>query len=262
MLKVQNIKAAYQDRVVIENVSFEVKEGEFLGIIGPNGAGKTTLIKVMTGVKRSASGEVLLDEKPISSLSRRQIAQIMAVVPQGIFIPPLFTVEDVVLMGRYAHQRNRFGITKEDMSVCEEAMKKTDTITFRHRQINELSGGERQEVIIARALAQEPKIFMLDEPTANLDIKHQMRVLGLVKTLVREHKITTVMVIHDLNLAARFCDRLILLHNQRILADGISQQVLTPKNLLEAYEVEVKVEYNELLRVLQVIVIEGKNFEL
>ncbi|MFH1860074.1 MAG: ABC transporter ATP-binding protein [bacterium] len=254
MIRVENIKASYGEFPVLEGISFQISQGEFLGIIGPNGAGKTTLFKVMTGVKCALNGKIMLDDKDISSLSRKEIAQIMAVVPQSIFIPPLFTVEDVVLMGRYAHQNNRFGITKADMTVCEDAMRKTDTIAFRHRQINELSGGERQGVIIARALAQETKILILDEPTANLDIKHQMRVLGLAKTLVREHGITTVMVIHDLNLASRFCDRLILLHNHRILCDGTSQQVLTPKNLLEAYEVEVKVEYNEVLQALQIMV--------
>ncbi|MBU2599633.1 ABC transporter ATP-binding protein [bacterium] len=261
MIRLENIKASYSEFSVLEGINFHVSEGEFLGIIGPNGAGKTTLLKVMTGVKRALNGKIMLDDKDISSLSRKEIAKIMAVVPQSIFIPPLFTVEDVVLMGRYAHQENRFGVTKQDLAVCEEAMRKTDTIGFRHRQINELSGGERQAVIIARALAQEPKILMLDEPTANLDIKHQMRVLGLVKTLVREHGITTVMVIHDLNLAARFCDRLILLHNHRILCDGISQQVLTPKNLLEAYEVEVNVEYSEILQTLQVMVKGIMNYE-
>jgi len=261
MIRLENIKASYSEFSVLEGINFHVSEGEFLGIIGPNGAGKTTLLKVMTGVKRALNGKIMLDDKDISSLSRKEIAKIMAVVPQSIFIPPLFTVEDVVLMGRYAHQENRFGVTKQDLAVCEEAMRKTDTIGFRHRQINELSGGERQAVIIARALAQQPKILMLDEPTANLDIKHQMRVLGLVKTLVREHGITTVMVIHDLNLAARFSDRLILLHNHRILCDGISQQVLTPKNLLEAYEVEVNVEYSEILQTLQVMVKGIMNYE-
>ncbi|MFH1963682.1 MAG: ABC transporter ATP-binding protein [bacterium] len=261
MIRVENIKASYCEFPVFEGINFQICEGEFLGIIGPNGAGKTTLLKVMTGIKRASSGKIMLDDKDISSLSRKEIAKIMAVVPQGIFIPPLFTVEDVVLMGRYAHQENRFGVTKQDLAVCEEAMRKTACLSFRHRQINELSGGERQAVIIARALAQQPKILMLDEPTANLDIKHQMRVLGLVKTLVREHGITTVMVIHDLNLASRFCDRLILLHNHRILCDGISQQVLTPKNLLEAYEVEVNVEYSEILQTLQVMVKGIMNYE-
>jgi iron complex transport system ATP-binding protein len=232
-----------------------VAEGEFLGIIGPNGAGKTTLLKVMTGVKRPLAGEILLDGKSLKDFSRKEIARIMAVVPQSSFIPPLFTVEDVVLMGRYSHQRSRFTTTEEDIRGVEESMRKTNISDFRQRPVNELSGGERQEVIIARSLAQKPKILLLDEPTANLDIKHQMRILGLVRTLVKEEGITAIMVIHDLNLAARFCDRLILLHNRKIHSEGKPKDVLTPQNLKAAYEVEVEVGYNVLIDSLQVVVV-------
>ncbi|MDI6794394.1 MAG: heme ABC transporter ATP-binding protein [bacterium] len=255
MLKVENISASYRERQVLEGISFQVGEGEFLGIIGPNGAGKTTLLKVMTGVKQPLAGKVMLDGKNLDSLSRKQIARIMAVVPQSSFIPPLFTVEDVVLMGRYPHQKSRFTTTEEDCQAVEEAMRKTNTTGFRHRLVSELSGGERQEVIIARALAQEPKILMLDEPTANLDIKHQMKILGLARTLVREGSITAIMVIHDLNLAARFCDQLILLHDQKIQAEGSPQEVLTPTNLAKSYEVEVEVDYKPSIDSLQVVVI-------
>lgn len=258
MLKVQNISASYREDKVLEGISFQAGEGEFLGIIGPNGAGKTTLLKVMTGVKQPLAGKVMLDGKVLDSLSRKQIARRMAVVPQSSFIPPLFTVEDVVSMGRYPHQKSRFATTEEDMKVVEEAMRKTNTTVFRHRLINELSGGERQEVIIARALAQKPKILMLDEPTANLDIKHQMKILGLARTLVREGGITVIMVIHDLNLAARFCDRLVLLHNRKIYSQGKPKDVLTPQNLKAAYEVEVEVDYKPSIDSWQVVVINGK----
>ena len=254
MLKVQNISALYQQRMVLEKISFQLEEGEYLGIIGPNGAGKTTLLKIMTGVKSPLAGEVLVDGKNLSRLCRKEIARIMAVVPQSSFVPPLFTVEDVVLMGRYPHQKSRFANTEEDIKCAEEAMKATNTTDFRQRSVSELSGGERQEVIIARALAQEPKILLLDEPTANLDIKHQMKILGLVRSLVKEGGITAIMVIHDLNLAARFCDRLILLHNRKIQAQGEPEGVLTPQNLKEAYEVDVAVEYNPFISSLQVVV--------
>lgn len=258
MLKVENISASYRERQVLDGVSFQVPDGKFLGIIGPNGAGKTTLLKVMTGIKQPLAGKVMLDGKALDSLSRKQIARRMAVVPQSSFIPPLFTVEDVVLMGRYPHQKSRFATTEEDCQAVEAAMRKTNTTGFRHRLVNELSGGERQEVIIARALAQEPKILMLDEPTANLDIKHQMKILGLVRELVKEGGITAVMVIHDLNLAARFCDRLILLHNRKIHSQGKHEDVLTPQNLKAAYEVEVEVDYKPSIDSLQVVVIDGK----
>jgi len=255
MLKAQNISASYRETRVLDGIRFQVTEGEFLGIIGPNGAGKTTLLKIMTGVKSPLAGEVMLDGKNLGSLCRKEIARIMAVVPQSSFIPPLFTVEDVVLMGRYPHQKNRFVTTEEDIRVVEESMRKTNTLDFRQRSVNELSGGERQEVIIARALAQEPKMLMLDEPTASLDIKHQMRILGLVRSLIKEEGITAVMVIHDLNLAARFCDRLVLLHNRNIYAEGKPEDVLTPQNLKVAYEVEVEIDYKPSIGSLQVVVI-------
>ncbi|MEW6607507.1 MAG: ABC transporter ATP-binding protein [bacterium] len=258
MLKVENISASYREIQVLDGISFSVEKGEFLGIIGPNGAGKTTLLKVMTWVKHSLSGKVILEGKEISKFSRKEIARIMAVVPQSSFVPPLFTVEDVISMGRYAHQKSRFASTKEDIDAVEQAMEKTNTSKFRHRLIGELSGGERQEVIIARALAQEPKILILDEPTANLDIKHQMRILDLTRRLVKDDNITAVMVIHDLNLAARFCDRLILLHNQKIHSAGSPRDVLTKENLKTAYEVEVVVENNPLIDCLQVVVIDGQ----
>lgn len=258
MLKAENIRATYQDRLVLEDVNFEANEGEFLGIIGPNGAGKTTLLKIMTGVKRPISGDVMIDGERLLSLSRKQIAQIMAVVPQSSFIPPLWTVEDVVLMGRYPHQKSQWTITQEDIEIVDEVMRKTNTTAFRNRTVNELSGGERQEVIIARALAQRPKILMLDEPTASLDIKHQMRILELIKELVKGEGITAIMVIHDLNLVARFCDRLILLHNRKIYSEGKLEDVLTPENLKTAYEVEVEVHYNTSIDSLQVVVIDSR----
>ncbi len=254
MLQTKNISASYRETVVLEEVSFQVEEGEFLGIIGPNGAGKTTLLKIMTGVKSPLTGEVMLDGKDMRSLSRKQIAQIMAVVPQSSFIPPLFTVEDVVMMGRYPHQRSRFTITKEDNEVVKDVIQKIGITLFGSRFINELSGGERQEVIIARALAQKPKVLMLDEPTASLDIKHQMKILGLVKMLVKEDGITAIMVIHDLNLAARFCQRLILLHNCKIHSHGKPEDVLTSQNLKEVYEVDAEVNYNTSIDSLQIVV--------
>ncbi len=255
MIKVENISASYRETLVIDGISFQIQTGEFLGIIGPNGAGKTTLLKIMTWVKQPSSGRVMLDGKEMGKLSRKEIARIIGVVPQSTFVPSLFTVEDIISLGRYAHQKNRWTMTKEDIEAVDQAMERTNTTKFRNRLIGELSGGERQEVIIARALAQKPKILILDEPTANLDIKHQMRILGLARALVKEQGITAVMVIHDLNLAARFCDRLILLYNKKIYAEGRIEDVITPENLKAAYEVKAVVEDNALIDSLQVVVL-------
>ncbi|MFH2057993.1 MAG: ABC transporter ATP-binding protein [Pseudomonadota bacterium] len=260
MLKILNISASYQDFPVLEDICFNINSKLFYGIIGPNGAGKTTLLKIMTGIKRPEAGEVQLKGKNIRNLANKEIAKIMAVVPQSSFIPPMFTVEEVVSMGRYPFLQLRFSDTKEDRAFVDAAIEKTGIHTFRSKMISELSGGQRQEVIIARALAQTPQILMLDEPTANLDIKHQMKILGLTAALVKNEGLAAVMVIHDLNLAARFCDLLILLCDKKIIAMGSPETVLTPAHLKIAYGVDTAVIENPLTRSLEVTVLD-KTYE-
>ncbi len=258
MLKLLNISASYQDIPILENVCLNINPKLFYGIIGPNGAGKTTLLKLMTGIKIPDAGEVWLAGKEIRHFAKKEVARIMAVVPQSSFVPPLFSVEDVVSMGRYPFQQFRFSDSDADRRCVEAAMEKTGIQDLRHRRINELSGGQRQEVIITRALAQTPQLLMLDEPTASLDIKHQMKILHLTTALVREEGMAAVMVIHDLNLAARFCDRLVLLHDKKILTMGTPETVLTPAHLKIAYGVNTAVMENPLTRSLEVTVLDEK----
>ncbi len=256
MLVAKNIKASYRDTVILDNVTLNIHQGEFAGIIGSNGTGKTTLLKVLSGVKKPLSGTVYLDNRDMKTMSRHEIARIMAVVPQSSFVPPLFTVEDVVGIGRYAHSKKRFTTTESDQTAINKAFLLTGTDRFRHRYVSELSGGERQEVLIARALAQEPKLLLLDEPTANLDIKHQLKILELIRKLVDSQALTALMVIHDLNLAARFCNKLILLHNGCVHATGQADDVITVKNLADAYGVAASVDYNVHAGALQVTAVE------
>ncbi len=256
MLELHNISAAYHNRYILEDISLRIRKKEFTGIIGPNGAGKTTLLKIMTGIKSPEKGQVRLNGKNINHLTKKQIAKIMAVVPQSSFIPPLFTVEDVVSMGRYPFRQFRLTDTEHDTACVDAAIEKTGIQSFRSRMICELSGGQRQEVIIARALAQTPRVFVLDEPTANLDIKHQMKILCLAAALVRDDGLAAVMVIHDLNLAARFCDRLILLHDRKIMAMGPPEKVLTPDNLEMAYDVSTRVCRNCFTNALEVVILD------
>jgi iron complex transport system ATP-binding protein len=255
MLRAQGISASYRDTVVLHGVDLHVAGGEFVGIIGPNGTGKTTLLKVLTGVKAPLAGTVELDGRNMHLLPRRAIAALMAVVPQSSFVPPLFTVGDVVSIGRYARRESRFSESAADRAAVDNALAVTGTAVFRERFISELSGGERQEVLIARALAQQPKLLILDEPTANLDIRHQMKILGLVRRLISAQGLTALMVIHDLNLAARFCSSLVLLHQGRVLARGSAAEVLTAENLARAYGVAAAVEYNATVGALQVTTI-------
>jgi iron complex transport system ATP-binding protein len=245
MISCNNINASYMDSCILRNVDFSACPGDFTGIIGRNGAGKTTLLKIITGVKKPSAGAVFLDGRNIASLSRKEIAKKMAVVPQNSYVPQLFTVEDVVAIGRYARRENRFSESKTDSRAIEEALIKTGSIKFRDRRLSELSGGERQEVLIARALAQEPEILVLDEPTANLDICHQLGILNIISKLVSDYSLCAIMVIHDLNLAARFCNRLVMLHDGNVLASGSPENVLTSENLAMAYNVCASVEYNE-----------------
>ncbi len=259
MLDIRDIDVYYGNRKILYGISFTVNEGEFVGIIGPNGTGKTTLIKTITGVLKPRAGAIFLDGTNIERLDRKEIARIMAVVPQSTPVTPMFTVQDVVLMGRYPHLKNRFNTfeSESDLKIADEIMRLTDVYNLADRSMDNLSGGERQEVIIARALAQQPKILLLDEPTSNLDIKHQIKILELVKGLTVNNEITALMAIHDLNLAARFCDRLILLHNHRIQSIGEPEIVLTKENIKEAYEVDVEVNYISLINSLHVVVLNG-----
>lgn len=256
MLQLDRVTAGFQEDVILADLSLDILPGRLYGIIGPNGAGKTTLLKVMTGVKKPHKGGVRLKGDPLSGLSGKKVARTMAVVPQSSFIPPLFTVEEVVAMGRYPHQGFGRTDTVADLAHVNSAMEKTGISLLRRKAVYELSGGQRQKVIIARALAQAPEILMLDEPTSNLDIKHQMGILGLTRKLVDEGKLTAVMVIHDLNLAARFCDQLILLHNKKVAVMGTPEAVLTRESIKAAFQVDAVVRENQLTRSLETVVIQ------
>ena len=221
---------------LIDSVSLSATRGEFVGLIGPNGAGKSTLLRAVSGLLRAQEGAVSLEGRDLADLTAQEVARLLAQVPQT---PPTtygFTSAEVVLMGRYPHM-GRFQVEREeDREVALDAMRFTETDSFANRPVATLSGGERQRVFIARALAQQPRILLLDEPTANLDIQHQLKVLELVGQLSSQG-MTTIAAIHDLSLAARYCQRLVLMHNGRILADGAPEAVLTPANIEEAFGV-------------------------
>ena len=244
-LKVQGIEFAYNSVPVLKDVAFEAKEGEIIGVLGPNGSGKTTLLRCMNRALSPSKGTVLVEDKEIGSLSRKEIANEMAVVPQNCIITFPFTALEIVMMGRNPSMDRFQRETKGDIEIVRNAMEATSVTHLAGRSMNQLSGGERQRVIIARALAQQPKILLLDEPTLHLDVNHQMEIMELVRELARREKLTVIMVSHDLNLAARYCDKLILLSEGSVLSAGSVPDVLTQDNVEKVFRIRSLVQYDE-----------------
>ncbi|MGE5855743.1 MAG: heme ABC transporter ATP-binding protein [Syntrophaceae bacterium] len=242
LLKVDKVSFRYGQQWVLRGIDFTVEKGDFLGIIGPNGSGKTTLLRVIDGILAPQEGAVLLEGTEIGKLRREALARSVAVVPQYSALAFPFSVEEVVLMGRAPHLgRWRFE-GDEDNRIARKAMEMTDTLGLAARDMESLSGGERQRVLIARALAQEPRLMLLDEPTAFLDIRHQVDFFDRIRLLNRDRGLTVIAVTHDINLAAHYCDRIILLKDGRIGAAGPVDAVITEENIRKAYETRVMVD--------------------
>lgn len=253
VLNVDGIECRYGSVKVLENVSFTVKEGDFVGILGPNGSGKTTLLKSISRTLKPYRGTILLNEADIYSLKSVDVAKQLAVVPQDSNIGFNFAALDIVLMGRNPHM-SRFQMeSSKDMAIAKKAMLLTNTWQFAERPINELSGGERQRVIIARALAQEPKILLLDEPLTHLDIINQLEIMDLVKSLCDNEKLIVLAVFHDLNLAARYCTSAIMLKKGKIFAAGSLEEVLTSENIKSVFDVDAIVKKHLVTNSLFVI---------
>ena len=223
-------------------LSMSVERGEILGIIGPNSAGKTTLIRLLTRVVRPSAGEIFLDGRPLASLSGAVLAREVAVVPQELPQAFPFTVEQLVLMGRYPHDPARYFESAADQAVARRAMEATGVLELASLPLDELSGGERQRAVLARALAQEPRLLVLDEPTAHLDLRYQAECVGLLRRLNRDRQMTVILVAHDLNLAAEISDRLLLLAGGEAARLGPPEQVLDEDVLREVYGCDVIVD--------------------
>lgn len=246
VIEAEKIKYRYNHNSdwVLNGFSLDIEHGEIVGIIGPNGSGKTTVLKLLSKVLKPNHGNVILMGKDISSMKQRDIAKIVAVVPQGEISAFPFTAREVVLMGRSPHLNFWQMENEHDLRIADNAMALTDSLEIADRNIDELSGGERQRIIIARALSQEPKIMLLDEPTSFLDINHQVEIFDLIKRLNSERDLTVVIVSHDLNMASEYCDRLVLMKNGRAFRDGSPKDVITETNMKEVYEVNAIVSDN------------------
>lgn len=234
-LDVRDLSVAYGERVALRGVSLSLAPGRLLGLVGPNGSGKTTLVRAVSGVVPPRAGAVWLNGEDALRMSPREVALRVAVVPQNPQLPPAFTALELVLMGRTPYLRLLQTESEADASAARRAMLATDTWELAGRRLGELSGGERQRLLVARALAQETPVLLLDEPTAHLDVGHQAATLGLMRRLCRSEGKAVLAAVHDLTLAAQFCDRLVMLHCGEVAAEGPPGEVLTPERLRQVY---------------------------
>lgn len=246
VIRIDSVYFQYPGREIFRDLTLSLEEGEVLGLIGPNSSGKTTLLKLMDGLLQPQRGKVFLDGEELRRLPRLQVAKQIAVVPQGVEIPFSFTVGEIVLMGR-APYLGRFGWEKrKDLDIAREGMALTDVAALENRPFSELSQGEKQRALIARALAQEPKLILLDEPTSHLDINHQVEINELIRRLNLEKNLTVLNISHDLNLAAEYSHRIALLHRGSIFSMGTPSTVITEENIRRVYETTVMVEKNPI----------------
>lgn len=252
-LRISGVDCYYGSIKALENITFSVREGEFMGILGPNGSGKTTLLKAINTTLKPKVGSVFLNEINIYDMESKEVAKNVAVVPQETTVTFDFKALDVVLMGRNPYI-SRFGMeSKEDLAVAKKVMELTNTWKLAERPVTELSGGEKQLVIIARALTQEPKVLLLDEPTVHLDISNQLEIMDLLKELCINSGLIVLTVFHDFNLAARYCDSAILLCKGKIFSVGEVDKVLTEENINEVFNVDVIVKRHPITDALYVL---------
>ena len=248
-----NLTFGYKNRPVLHGVSLSVAGGEMLAILGPNGSGKTTLLKIFSGVLRG-QGELKIKGKNIESYSRRELSQLFAVVQQEARVNFPYSAAEIVLMARASYHSPLTLENRHDLEVARTSMDLTDSLAFADRYLHELSGGEKQRVMIARALAQEPEILLLDEPSAFLDLRHQIQMFELLSRLNHERRLTIVAALHDLNLAALFFPRLVMLCNGRIHRDGAPGEVLTEKTIQDVYGIRVRIEHDSATKKPQLFI--------
>jgi len=237
-IEAQDVCLSYGRKIVLSGLTLQLRPGEMVGLIGPNGSGKSTVIRALSHIIVPCSGKILLGGQDITRLPRRDLARLLAVVPQMPLLPSAFTAFEIVLMGRNPHLGIFQYEGQRDLDIVWQAMEKTSTQPLAERRVGELSGGEIQSLLIARALAQETKAILLDEPTANLDIGRQVEILDLIKDLCRKDNLVVLAALHDLNLAAQYCDRLILINNGQIYAEGTPSEVITVDTIAAVYGAE------------------------
>lgn len=253
-----NVSVGYRGRPVIENLTLSLPCHDMAALIGPNGAGKTTFLRAVTGLVKPAKGTVRLFSEDVSALSPSARARLVSVIPQDIETPMAFTVAEIVMMGRTSAMSRWRQPTNDDRAIVEQAMIYADVIDMQQRPFTELSGGEKQRAIIAMALAQQPRMILMDEATSHLDMNHRLEIMRIIERLNSEQNVTVLMVSHDLNLAAEFCGRLMLLDHGRLVADGAPADVLRPDILHRVYHCDVFVQANPVSGSLNVFPVRSR----
>jgi len=239
LIRIQGVEVRYNSIKALDNVSMDVSEGEVVAVLGPNGSGKTTLLKVIDGILKPVKGSVYIDSKSVLRMSRRDVAKLVGFVPQRVNVMHGVKVIDFVVTGRKPHVD--FAPTARDIGIALKYLKYVDAEHLAERDITELSGGEFQRILIARALAAEPRILLLDEPTANLDMKYQLAILDIIARLSKEKRLTVVMTLHDLTQAYRYAEKAVFLNNSRVYAMGRVEEVMSEEVIEAVYGVKVKV---------------------
>ena len=241
MLKIEGLSVFYGARRILQAVSLDVQSGQVLALIGPNGAGKSTLVRAVSGIIPVQAGKVGADGTDLLSLPAMRRARYLAVVPQAVSMPPAFTVWETVLLGRTPYLNFLGQISEMDEQIARLALQRVDALDLAERRVGELSGGEQQRVLLARALVQSTPILLLDEPTVHLDLRHQVSLMDTICRRANNANLAVLVALHDLNLAARYADRVALLVAGEVKAAGTPRQVLTPELISEAYHLTVRV---------------------
>lgn len=243
-VRVEGLDFSYENNYILKNINLSIKEGSFVSIVGPNGSGKSTFLKNLSRYLKPQKGIVMLGNDDITKLSQKEISKRLSVVPQNILVEFDYKVKDIVLMGRHPYVKRLKGETPEDIKIAERAMKYTNIMEFSNRNFNELSGGEKQRVILAQALAQQPKVLLMDEPISHLDLQYQVEILDLVKKMTLEEGLTSIAVLHDLNMASAYSDYIVMLKGGEVFCKGEPAEVLTIENIARVFNTNVSISIN------------------